>query len=210
VNSKKLNYWVDVAIGFTGVLSAVSGLVFLLPGDPTTGILGISLQTWSRLHTWSSLVAIAGVGAHLALHWKWMVAVTRQMLPARARRASAPGTELAPDGAQANVMSRRAFLATGGVVMVAAGLVAAGYRALANVASAGGSQSDSAVATGGQESGVACPFGVTNDPYPGRCRHYVDSNGDGICDYSVPGSGRNLVVAGGGGFSRRRGNWGQP
>jgi hypothetical protein len=29
-----------------------------------------------------------------------------------------------------------------------------------------------------------CPKGLVNDPYPGACRRYVDTNGDGICDLS--------------------------
>lgn len=33
---------------------------------------------------------------------------------------------------------------------------------------------------------VRCPRGIVYDPYPGRCRMYVDSNGDGYCDYSEP------------------------
>jgi hypothetical protein len=33
---------------------------------------------------------------------------------------------------------------------------------------------------------VSCPRGLVNDPYPGRCRLYVDQDGDGICDRSVP------------------------
>ncbi len=40
-----------------------------------------------------------------------------------------------------------------------------------------------------QSQGVACQKGQVNDPYPGRCRRYTDRDGDGICDYSVPGSG---------------------
>jgi hypothetical protein len=39
-----------------------------------------------------------------------------------------------------------------------------------------------------QDAAVACPFGLRNDPYPGQCRYYVDEDGDGICDLSVPGS----------------------
>ncbi len=31
-----------------------------------------------------------------------------------------------------------------------------------------------------------CPFGRVNDPYPGRCRRYVDKNGNGFCDLSEP------------------------
>ncbi|HEX3051592.1 MAG TPA: hypothetical protein VHP83_13105 [Aggregatilineaceae bacterium] len=29
-----------------------------------------------------------------------------------------------------------------------------------------------------------CPYGKVNDPYPGECGRYVDSNGNGICDLS--------------------------
>jgi len=31
-----------------------------------------------------------------------------------------------------------------------------------------------------------CPKGLVNDPYPGACRRYVDTNGDDICDLSQP------------------------
>ena len=33
---------------------------------------------------------------------------------------------------------------------------------------------------------VTCPRGIVYDRYPGRCRLYVDRNGDGYCDYSEP------------------------
>ena len=31
-----------------------------------------------------------------------------------------------------------------------------------------------------------CPKGMVNDPYPGACSRYVDTNNDGICDLSQP------------------------
>jgi len=31
-----------------------------------------------------------------------------------------------------------------------------------------------------------CPKGLVNDPFPGECRRYEDTNGDGICDLSQP------------------------
>ena len=37
---------------------------------------------------------------------------------------------------------------------------------------------------------VACPRGLVNDPYPGHCKLYRDTNGNGYCDWSVPGSGK--------------------
>jgi hypothetical protein len=33
-----------------------------------------------------------------------------------------------------------------------------------------------------------CPKGLVNDPYPGACRRYVDTDSDGICDLSQPRS----------------------
>lgn len=32
--------------------------------------------------------------------------------------------------------------------------------------------------------GNDCPFGLKDDPYPGRCRLYIDTNQDGLCDRS--------------------------
>ena len=31
-----------------------------------------------------------------------------------------------------------------------------------------------------------CPHGLVNDPYPGECSKYVDTDDDGICDRSQP------------------------
>lgn len=31
-----------------------------------------------------------------------------------------------------------------------------------------------------------CPLGEVNDPYPGKCALYTDTDNDGICDYSQP------------------------
>ena len=83
-----MNYWVDLAIGVSFVSSAISGLVFVLPFDATVEVLGISYQAWNSLHTWSSLALIAGVGAHLALHWKWMVSMTKRMLSPAGRQTA--------------------------------------------------------------------------------------------------------------------------
>ena len=31
-----------------------------------------------------------------------------------------------------------------------------------------------------------CPFGLVNDPEPGSCGRYIDTDRDGLCDYSQP------------------------
>lgn len=207
VNRAKLNFWVDVAIGLAGAASAASGLLLLLPAGADAAILWVSLRAWSALHTWSSLAALAGVGLHLALHWSWTAAMARQML-GPARQVEAAGRA---EG-QAAPVSRRALLIAGGAVAVAAGLAAAGYRAIAGAEGQPGGvvQESSSTAGTARSGGVACPKGLVNDPYPGRCRHYVDADGDGICDYSVAGSGSVAAGSAGEGFPLSRGGFGRP
>jgi hypothetical protein len=31
-----------------------------------------------------------------------------------------------------------------------------------------------------------CPKGLVDDPYPGECSRYIDTDNDGICDHSQP------------------------
>ncbi|MFN2251989.1 MAG: DUF4405 domain-containing protein [Anaerolineae bacterium] len=260
MNKPTTNYWVDVVIGAAFIISGISGAVFLLPAGVGSGasFLGLSIRAWSDLHTWSSLVMIAGVGVHLVLHWRWVSYMTKRKLrvPAVARLGSMSGpTVTRPSAGLARAdeidQGRRAFLRLGGAATVATGLLIAGYRlGIGDSSSAGGDSAAGAdmgtlptepsVAAGahdasgaaaessaasaaraestasasvsevestpvaevqpGQEpvqaQGVACRFGIVDDPYPGRCRHYVDSNGDGICDHSVLGSGTVSVTSG--------------
>jgi hypothetical protein len=35
-----------------------------------------------------------------------------------------------------------------------------------------------------RRSTTRCPKGLANDPYPGRCHHYIDRDGSGYCDLS--------------------------
>jgi hypothetical protein len=135
MNKAKLNYWVDVSIGIAFVLSAVSGLIFLLPANPDSGlnagVLGISYQLWDQVHTWSSLVMIAGAAMHLVLHWEWIIAMTRRMLPKMKRQEvpeSAP--RLAGGKTASRRMNRRDFLRLGGMAAASVGLAVVGYKAL--------------------------------------------------------------------------------
>ena len=85
----KLNYSIDVAIALFFVLSALSGLVlFFYPSgyqggrNPYYGqtVLFLTTHNWDTVHTWGSIAMIAGVGAHLVLHWNWMACMTRRLL----------------------------------------------------------------------------------------------------------------------------------
>lgn len=93
----QLNYVLDAVIGLAFALSGATGIAFLLMGEGgyqggrnpgfATALLGLSRGTWSDLHTWSSMVMIAGIAVHIVLHWKWIVCVTKKMLPSLPRRA---------------------------------------------------------------------------------------------------------------------------
>jgi cytochrome b subunit of formate dehydrogenase len=97
MSKTKLNYWLDGVIALALILSALSGIVFLFAGSGgyqggrnpgfQTEILGISRTIWSDLHTWVSLVMIAGVAIHMVLHWEWIVCTTRCMLEGSERAA---------------------------------------------------------------------------------------------------------------------------
>jgi hypothetical protein len=92
----KMNYAVDAVIAVAFVISAVTGLAFLLMGsggyqggrNPAfrPELLGLARGTWSDLHTWGSLMMIAAVGLHLVLHWRWIWCVTKDVLRPAWRR----------------------------------------------------------------------------------------------------------------------------
>jgi hypothetical protein len=96
MSKARLNYLLDAVIGAAFALSAVTGVAFLFMGSGgyqggrnpnfATALLGLSREAWSDLHTWASLVMVAGVVVHLVLHWKWIVCVTKQMAPRLPRR----------------------------------------------------------------------------------------------------------------------------
>lgn len=210
----RVNYCVDVVIALAFVMSAVSGLVFLLPVGNST-FFGVSYAVWDQVHVLSSLLMIVGVLVHLVLHWTWIVAMTKKQLLALVSPPHVAETD-------ATFVERRGFLRTMGVAVVALGVTVIGGKLLFKTASTEETQplkADDAVAPSTSTSTpafsadvatptltpnaatatpvpaatpsesvptVACHKGVTYDPYPGRCRLYVDHNGDGYCDYSIP------------------------
>lgn len=85
----KLYLALDLAIAAAFVLSLGTGFVWLAGGSGRTGLapLGVARGTWGDLHTWFSLVMIAGAVVHLALHWEWVAAMTRRLREGKAKKA---------------------------------------------------------------------------------------------------------------------------
>ena len=95
------NILLDLIIGFSFVLCAISGAMFMIfPASGPDGVLWILSKTfWDLLHTWSGVVmAIAGI-LHFALHWKWIVNITRKLLPYKHNPVSNREPGLNPENA---------------------------------------------------------------------------------------------------------------
>ena len=90
MSKTRLNFMLDALIAVAFLMSALSGIVFLFAGSGgyqgganatfQTTVLVISRWVWSDLHTWASLIMIAGVLLHVVLHWKWIICVVKRMV----------------------------------------------------------------------------------------------------------------------------------
>ncbi len=77
------NIGIDAVIALSFLITAVSGVYLLfVPGgrgafDPQ---LLFARSTWDDLHTWGGVVLIVSAVIHFAIHWRWIVKVTRNVV----------------------------------------------------------------------------------------------------------------------------------
>ena len=78
----RLNYWIDVGLALSFFICFITGLI-KWPG--LVNIIGVSaykilhVKNISNLHDWSGLIMGLLVLVHLALHWRWIVSVTKSI-----------------------------------------------------------------------------------------------------------------------------------
>ncbi|MDD3176041.1 MAG: DUF4405 domain-containing protein [Candidatus Nanoarchaeia archaeon] len=75
MNKLKLNYWIDVGLAITFILTFITGIIKW----PSFYQL---VSTWplkqiTFIHDWSGLVMSILIFIHLILHWNWIVVVTK-------------------------------------------------------------------------------------------------------------------------------------
>jgi hypothetical protein len=78
----KFNAGINLLIGLTFLLSAISGVYFLFfTGSAQAGhpILLFSRTTWDLIHTWASVLMILAAIIHFAIHWRWVIKVTKRI-----------------------------------------------------------------------------------------------------------------------------------
>jgi hypothetical protein len=70
-------YWLSVSLAIVAVLLAVSA--FLLWVIFPRGYFP-SRVIWLEIHKWAELSITVGVLFHIALHWKWLLQMTRHYI----------------------------------------------------------------------------------------------------------------------------------
>jgi cytochrome b subunit of formate dehydrogenase len=106
-NKARINYYVDIIIGISFVVAALSGMIlFFAAGSGgyqggrnpryAQEVLGVSHLLWKDIHNWGGIVMAGGAFLHLVLHWKWIVCMTRNLF----KRTAAVRAELANPAAE--------------------------------------------------------------------------------------------------------------
>ena len=86
MDKTELNYIIDILMGISFTITAVAGLIIFifLPSGIKQGsyqhFLGISKQVWINIHNFSGVVLITIILVHLALHWDWILRMTKKIL----------------------------------------------------------------------------------------------------------------------------------
>ena len=85
-NQTKKNWWIDAGLFLSATAASLSGIYFLyLPTggyqggrNPTYGLeILCTRHTGDDLHTWGGVVLILAAVIHFAIHWNWVIKVTR-------------------------------------------------------------------------------------------------------------------------------------
>ncbi len=177
-------YLVDAAVLIGLAAITVTGLVISTWFDLALS----NFAAWKSLHVIASISTLAAVVVKIGLHWRWIVSTARRYILPKA--ASAPEVKVAP---AANALGRREFLRLmGGVSTVAVIATIGAVDALKTTAAAAATQAATTTTATGTTQNTAntqsssssscvvrCNKGCS---YPGHCRRYTDSNGNGKCD----------------------------
>lgn len=178
-------------LGFEAIL--ISGLAISTWLSLSLG----NMQAWIDFHVTASIVTLLLALVKIAIHWRWIAQTARRMTPQST--PSFQGRSIAQLAAVPVRNDRRDFLKIMGIVGIGATLAilnvsipsseseaqTASAQSLANTTGSPGTIT--AQVNNGQSSNSTltcigrCPKGRSCS-YPGQCRQYRDTNGNGRCD----------------------------
>jgi len=76
------NILLDVITAVSFILCTLSGVYFMffVESGPSSAGFIFNKTTWDLIHTWSGVVFTITAILHFALHWKWIVNITRKII----------------------------------------------------------------------------------------------------------------------------------
>ena len=79
MNQAKINYWIDVGIGISFLVSFVAGIIKWRSLMVKLGVnyASLPLRTLSFLHDWGGLLLGFFALLHIIFHWKWICSMTK-------------------------------------------------------------------------------------------------------------------------------------
>ncbi len=88
----KSNFWLDMGILLAFVLIMFTGIVLwlVLPegrGSSLALFWGLTKSIWLDIHVWSGVVMFLGAGAHILIHWRWIICVGKRYFQKLAKQA---------------------------------------------------------------------------------------------------------------------------
>ena len=83
-NRSRFNVGINATIGASFLAAALSGVYLLFFPGGAHGVPDpmwlFPRSTWDLIHTWSGILMIAAALVHFAIHWKWVLKVTRKLV----------------------------------------------------------------------------------------------------------------------------------
>lgn len=83
LNGSRINYILNWALFFDGVLIMLSGLMVSEAVMPAFGLTLPPNFMWRELHEVSTNLSILLMGLHMALHWNWIKSTTKRLFARR-------------------------------------------------------------------------------------------------------------------------------
>jgi hypothetical protein len=76
-NKTKHNFWLDVTIFVTFLITTITGfhLWLVIPHKLDIVFLGFSRSIWVAVHIYSVVAGLAGIVTHIVWHWDWLKAL---------------------------------------------------------------------------------------------------------------------------------------
>jgi uncharacterized membrane protein YhdT len=153
-------YIVDAILAIAFILTGVTGIMKMPSWFSYSPKVAIPLM---KIHDISGIVMVVLVGVHLIQHWKWIVAMTKNLIIQNKKVK--------------NIMIIVLVMIITTILSLTVYSITSKENSIETETQTEKVQDFSDVTTGG------CPFGIVDDEYPGSCGLYKDENHNNECDY---------------------------